>query len=34
MKRFRSSGRGKFARFGLRPHQVRTNGTYRGGIRL
>lgn len=34
MKRISSSGHGSFARFGLRPHHVRTNSTYRGGIRL
>lgn len=34
MKRYKTSGQGRFARFGLRPHQVRTNSTYRGGIRL
>lgn len=33
MKRYASSGRGSFARFGLRPHHARTNGTFRGGIR-
>lgn len=34
MKRKPSSGHGSFARFGLRPHYVRTNSTYRGGIRF
>lgn len=34
MKRFKTSGRGSFARFGLRPHWVRTNATFRGGRRL
>lgn len=33
MKRFASSGQGSFARFGLRPHHVRTGATYRGGRR-
>ena len=34
MKRYASSGQGSFARFGLRPHWVRTNSAYRGGRRL
>lgn len=34
MKRLRSSGRGSFARFGLRPHYVRTGADFRGGRRL
>lgn len=34
MKRYNVSGSNNFARFGLRPHHVRTSGTYRGGIRL
>ena len=33
MKRKVSTGRGSFARFGLRPHWVRTNSAFRGGRR-
>lgn len=29
-----SSGQGSFARFGLRPHRVRTNSNFRGGRQL
>lgn len=32
--RRKSSGMGSFARFGIRPHYVRINRTFRGGIRL
>lgn len=34
MKRIRSTGRGSFARFGLRPHRVKSSSTFRGGRRL
>lgn len=34
MKRFASSGKGRFARFGVRAHTVRQLNTYRGGVRL
>lgn len=34
MKRYNASGNNGFARFGLRPHHVRTNSTFRGGRRL
>lgn len=33
MKRTNANNGSSFARFGLRPHHVRTNGSYRGGIR-
>lgn len=29
-----SSGMGSFARFGIRPHYVRANKTFRGGRRM
>lgn len=34
MKRYKTSGQGSFVRYGLKSHRVRTNSTYRGGIRL
>lgn len=34
MKRVPTSGQGNFARFGIKPHHLRTNSTFRGGIRL
>lgn len=34
MKRIKSNGKGSFARFGLRPHWVRSSGAFRGGRRL
>lgn len=34
MKRRSVSGSNSFARFGLRPHRVRTAMAYRGGRRL
>lgn len=33
MKRKTVNGSNSFARFGLRPHQVRTSSAYRGGRR-
>lgn len=34
MKRTKAKPGNSFARFGIRPHSVRTNADYRGGIRL
>lgn len=34
MKRKTVAGNNSFARFGLRPHRVRTTKAYRGGIRV
>lgn len=34
MKRYASSGRGSFARYGIKGHTVRQLSTYRGGFRL
>lgn len=33
MKRKSVKGNNSFARFGLKPHRIRTNGTFRGGRR-
>ena len=33
MKRTSTSGKGRFARFGLRANAGRTNKTFRGGVR-
>ena len=34
LNRNSSSGQGSMARFGVRPHFVRTNSNFRGGRRL
>lgn len=34
MKRVRANNGNRFARFGLRPHRVRTNKDFRGGRQL
>lgn len=34
MKRYKTNMGNKFARFGLRPHVVRTGRNFRGGVRV
>lgn len=34
MYRYKSSGQGRFARYGLDNHGIRTTSVYRGGTRL